>query len=73
MANIPAHRRLAAWLELNEKKQRDVARSLRVSEGQMSLLVSGQRRPSLVLATRIEKLTGIPASAWVVQKDGAVA
>ncbi|ATC34633.1 helix-turn-helix transcriptional regulator [Caulobacter sp. SL161] len=40
-------------------------RSLGISKGYVSQLVSGARTPSLELAVRIERELGIPPSAWL--------
>ena len=75
VGNMNAAERLAAWLDRAGQTQRDFADSIESSEGQVSNLLSGRRTPSLALASRIEELTGIPASSWVAtsQSDGAVA
>ena len=52
--------------QLFEKpSQRDVAKRLEIDESYVSLLVSGQRTPSLQLAARIQEELGIPIDAWV--------
>ena len=48
-------------------------RELNCSSGLVSLYASGQRTPGLANALAIEKLLGIPASAWVESSDGAAA
>ena len=54
------------FAQLFEKpSQRDVAKRLEIDESYVSLLVSGQRTPSLQLAARIQEELGIPIDAWV--------
>ena len=65
MNNNTAGDRLAAWLGRTKLTQYDLADSLGVSQGQVSSIVTGRRKPSLDLAIKIERLAGIPASAWV--------
>ncbi|MCR9236181.1 MAG: helix-turn-helix domain-containing protein [Alphaproteobacteria bacterium] len=56
-----------AQKHLSVRPQLDVSRQLGVSQAYLSQLLSGQRRPSLELAVRIEQMTGgtVPASSWV--------
>jgi transcriptional regulator with XRE-family HTH domain len=59
------YRSLAAYFEQTGSPQIELARALGISKSYISLLVAGERQPSLELALRIEKLTGVPASALV--------
>lgn len=49
--------------------QSDLARLLGTEQPQVSLYENGKARPSLVTAARIERLAGIPASAWVDEAE----
>lgn len=62
---------LALWFERSGHKQKDIAATLEIHESYMSLLVSGQRQPSLELAIRIATLTGIPASDLLMREEPA--
>ncbi|MFN6976790.1 MAG: helix-turn-helix domain-containing protein [Gemmobacter sp.] len=57
---------LAAYIKATGTTQGALAARLGVSDGYLSDLKSGKKRPSLDLAFRIEALTGgaVPASAW---------
>lgn len=56
-----ARERVAVWLLEHQHSKRWLAKKLGVSPSLVSMLVAGHRRPSLLLAKRIQKLTGIPA------------
>jgi hypothetical protein len=59
---------LAEWIERRSfKRQKDAAAFLAISEGLLSMLLSGTRRPGRDLSVRIQEATGIPVSAWVVK------
>lgn len=57
--------RFRDWMARAGLNQSEVARQLGVQQPQVSHLVMGTRSPSLALAVRIQKLTGIPAADWV--------
>ena len=61
--------RLASYLLRAKVPQAALARMLGVSPGMVSHILSGRRTPSLVLASKIERLTGIPARAWAEQVE----
>jgi transcriptional regulator with XRE-family HTH domain len=60
----PAARALAEYLHAEQLTQKQLADRLGVTEGAVSHLVAGRRRPSRELAVAIETLTGIPVAAW---------
>jgi transcriptional regulator with XRE-family HTH domain len=60
---------LRAWMERTGRSYEDVADALDISTSYISNLLTGGRTPSLVLAARIQKIAGIPASSWVVTRD----
>jgi transcriptional regulator with XRE-family HTH domain len=65
-------RTLAEWFEQNPlKTQADLAESLGVVPSYVSMLVNGERTPSLELALRIEGITGVPVSALVATTQEA--
>ncbi len=49
------------------QRQADAARAFGISQSYLSEIASGQKRPSLDTAFRIERKTGgeVPASSWV--------
>lgn len=61
---------LAAWLEQSGTTQTELAEQLGVVPSHISMLVSGDRTPSLDLAIRIESLTGVPVLALAGKGSG---
>lgn len=61
---------LAAYQRRSRLKQYELARLLSLDGGHLSQILSGKRRPSLVIATRIQDLTGVPATSWVDRTVG---
>ena len=66
MDNDPRHR-LAHWLRENGRSGAWLARQVGCSPSMVSALKRADRRvtPGLRLAAEIERVTGIPAMAWV--------
>lgn len=62
MSRAPAD--LTAWLAKMDLTQAVAARLFQISRPQLTHLTLGSRKPSLALATRIERVTGIPAGSW---------
>lgn len=61
---------LAEWVEKRGYERRaDAAEVLGISEGYISLLLSGDRAPGRDKAVEIQDLTGIPVSAWSLRRD----
>ena len=56
---------LRDWLARRQWTQSDLARDLGLTRQYLHLVIRGNQRPSLTLASKIERVTGIPASAWV--------
>lgn len=56
-------RQLASLFE--KPTQRDIAKRLEIHESMLSLLVSGQRTPTLTLAGKIREELGIPVEDWL--------
>lgn len=65
VSNFPANERLVQWLGRTKQTQYDLADSLGISQGQVSSIVTGRRKPSLDVAAKIERLAGIPAASWL--------
>lgn len=60
--------RLTEWLHRSRLKQRVAAELLGMTEGYLSQLLHGVRRPSLTVALRIEGETGIPVQSWALSQ-----
>lgn len=57
--------RLAAFMEKRGKTQDWLAEQLGVTASYVSLLLAGKRTPSLDIATKIERITGIAPRHFV--------
>lgn len=59
--------KLTTYLSETSTSQAKLSEALGISRGHMSLLASGERKPSLELAVAIERATdgAVPASSWV--------
>ena len=57
-------RTIADYLAEKNTTQADLADKIGVSEGMLSLIIRGFRQPSLDVALRIEKETGVPVEAF---------
>ena len=57
-------RTIADYLAETNTTQADLADKIGVSEGMLSLIIRGFRQPSLDVALRIEKETGVPVEAF---------
>lgn len=60
---------LRAWREQKNLTQEDVAKLVGVDQATWSNWENNKRRPGLDSALEIEKLTGIPANAWVKKQS----
>lgn len=56
--------RLRVWIERSRMTQQEAAKLLRFHETFLSQILRGRRRPGLKNAIRIERVTGIPVTAW---------
>ena len=45
-------------------KQKDLARAAGISEGHLSMVLSGKRKPSAEVMRRLAEVTGTPVSWW---------
>lgn len=57
---------LAAWIERSRFNQRQAADFIGVTEGKLSLYLSGKARPGVDVVLRIEDATGVPARSWTL-------
>jgi len=48
------------YLSVNQIRQRSLAKQAGISPAHMNMLIKGKRRPSPLIAAKIEKITGIP-------------
>ena len=64
---------LKKYIEKTNINQSDFAASIGVSRGYVSLLISGQKSPSLELAVKIERETCgyVQAKSWVPDAEEA--
>lgn len=62
---VTAPERLVEWMEQEGHDGASAAELFGVVSTYVSMLRKGRVTPSLKLATRIEKLTGIECSAWM--------
>lgn len=60
-----AGRKLDAWISSRGLKRSFFAAQVGIKAQTLSTLVIGRSRPSLELAAKIEKLTGIAPREWV--------
>lgn len=61
---------LEAWRLRSKQNQKTLAASLGVSEGYLSQILSGKRRPKLELLHAIQALSGVPVSSWLEYRRG---
>lgn len=55
---------LRRWLARQAKSAAELAEEIGVSRQAVHYWLSRERRPGLLYAARLERLTGIPASLW---------
>ena len=65
IVNTPIRARVTDWLRERRHTQRWLARRLRVSPSYVAMILNGRRTPSLLLAKRLQDLTGIPATDFI--------
>lgn len=61
---------LEAWRLRSKQNQKTLAASLGVSDGYLSQILSGKRRPKLELLDAIQSLSGVPVSSWLEPRRG---
>lgn len=60
---------LRDWMERRGiRNQRDAAELLEITEVFLSQLLNSRRKPGLDNAIKIERLTGIPVEAWLLNE-----
>lgn len=57
---------LADWIERSKFTQRQAAKFIGVSEGKLSMYLTGKARPGVDVVLRIEDATGVPARSWTL-------
>jgi hypothetical protein len=55
---------IAAWLKENGRTTEWLAAQVGTKPGWLSSVGTRKRKPSSILATSLERITGIPASEW---------
>lgn len=73
LASSPAPAKLRAFRGLKDWNQEQLGAELGVEKGWISRIESGDGSPSLELAAKIERLTGIGASEWMEERQAAIA
>lgn len=63
-------RLLKDWLARSRKTQKELAAKIGVTEGYLSQILSGLRRPKLETLIAIQAETGVPLESWVATRDG---
>ena len=61
---------LSDWIERQKVSQRKAADLIGMDETHLAHILSGNRRPGLDNAVKIERATGIVVEAWVPIDDG---
>lgn len=56
---------LSAYMKRTSTTHAALAKKLGISRSYVTLLIAGERQPSLPLAVNIERVTGVPASSLV--------
>lgn len=64
-------KRLADYRDRWKLKQYELAARLEVTDAYLSQILSGRRRPSLPIAVRIERETGVTVDAWMTPAVGS--
>ena len=64
---MKANELLKAWLKDEGRKSSWLAKHCMADQSTVSHWVNGNRMPHAVNRAAIERLTGIPASAWVAE------
>lgn len=64
-----ARRHLADVLERRQMTQKALAEALGISQAQVSLYLSGENRPGVVLRSAIEVAYGIPSDLWLLPPE----
>ena len=67
---MTAREQLSRYLERSHQTQRELARSLRITEAFLSQIMNGHRTPALPTAATIERVTGIPMRDWASKHRG---
>lgn len=61
----PIKWRIQGWLGTGGHTQRWLARQVGVTPQYVAMILNGRRTPSLVVAKRLQDLTGIPATDFI--------
>lgn len=64
-AKTPAGQQVAEWLRARGHNQRWLAHACDVSPQYVAMILNGRSTPSLLIAKRLQALTGIPATDFV--------
>jgi transcriptional regulator with XRE-family HTH domain len=56
---------LKDYMRRKRLKQKDLAKKIGISQSFLSLIANGKANPSLVVAARIERISGIPPATFI--------
>lgn len=65
MKRRKAYQTLNAFMEAEGIMQQDLAKRARITQGHLSLILNGERTPSLPLALRLAKIANVPVESLV--------
>jgi len=67
---LKGREQLKAWMTRSRVNQREAAKIIGMDHTFLNQILSGRRFPALANAVRIERITGIPAEAWLATAVG---
>lgn len=65
MKRKTAYATLNAFLEAEGIAQQDLAKRAQITQGHLSLILSGERTPSLPLALKLSRIANVPVESLV--------
>lgn len=65
MKRKTAYATLKDYVEREGVNQSDLAKKLKITQGHMSLIISGQRTPSLPLALKLSRIANVPVESLI--------
>lgn len=73
MKRKTAYPTLRDYIEREDVNQGDLAKKVKITQGHMSLIISGQRTPSLPLALKLSRIANVPVESLIgkLHTDGA--
>lgn len=65
MKRKTAYATLADYIERESVNQSVLAKKLKITQGHLSLIISGQRTPSLPLALKLSRIANVPVESLI--------